>query len=105
TGGFGPWMVTADEIPDPTRLTVVGRLNKTEMQRSTTDLLIFDIPALLAYITTFTELVPGDVIATGTPGGVGAKRQPPVGVRAGDVFEVDSSGIGVLRNQVVDESR
>ena len=105
TGGFGPWMVTADEIPDPTRLTLVGRLNKTEMQRATTDLLIFDLPALLAYITTFTELVPGDVIATGTPGGVGSKRQPPVWLKAGDVFEVEVSGIGVLRNPVVDEPR
>jgi 2-keto-4-pentenoate hydratase/2-oxohepta-3-ene-1,7-dioic acid hydratase in catechol pathway len=105
TGGFGPWMVTADEIPDPSRLTLVGRLNKVEMQRATTDLLIFDIPALIAYITTFTELVPGDVISTGTPGGVGSKRQPPVWLKAGDVFEVEISGIGVLRNPVVDEAR
>ena len=105
TGGFGPWMVTADEIPDPSRLTLVGRLNKTEMQRATTDLLIFDIPALIAYITTFTELVPGDVISTGTPGGVGSKRQPPVWLKPGDVFEVEISGIGVLRNTVVDEQR
>src|SRR4029453_11381474 len=105
TGGFGPWMVTADEIPDPSRLTLVGRLNKTEMQRATTDLLIFDIPVLIAYITTFTELVPGDVISSGTPGGVGSKRQPPVWLKAGDVFEVEISGIGVLRNPVVDEQR
>ena len=76
-------MVTTDEIPDPSRLTLVGRLNKAEMQRATTDLLIFDIPALIAYITTFTELVPGDVISTGTPGGVGSKRQPPVWLKAG----------------------
>ncbi|HUM11020.1 MAG TPA: fumarylacetoacetate hydrolase family protein [Myxococcaceae bacterium] len=105
TGGFGPWMVTADEIPDPSRLTVVGRLNKTEMQRASTDLLIFDVPALIAYITTFTELVPGDVISTGTPGGVGSKRQPPVWLKPGDVFEVEISSIGVLRNTVVDEPR
>jgi 2-keto-4-pentenoate hydratase/2-oxohepta-3-ene-1,7-dioic acid hydratase in catechol pathway len=105
TGGFGPWMTTAEEIPDPSKLTLVGRLNGTEMQRSTTDLLIFDIPALLAYITAFTELVPGDVIATGTPGGVGSKRNPPVWLKSGDVFEVEISGIGVLRNPVVDEPR
>ena len=105
TGGFGPWLVTTDEIPDPSRLTLIGRLNKVEMQRATTDLLIFDIPALIAYITTFTELVPGDVISTGTPGGVGSKRQPPVWLKAGDVFEVEISGIGVLRNPVVDEPR
>jgi len=105
TGGFGPWMTTADEIPDPSKLTLVGRLNGTEMQRSTTDLFIFDIPALLAYITAFTELVPGDVIPTGTPGGVGSKRNPPVWLKSGDVFEVEISGIGVLRNPVVDEPR
>ena len=105
TGGFGPWIVTTDEIPDPSRLTLVGRLNKVEMQRATTDLLIFDIPALIAYITTFTELVPGDVISTGTPGGVGSKRTPPVWLKPGDVFEVEISGVGVLRNPVVDEPR
>jgi 2-keto-4-pentenoate hydratase/2-oxohepta-3-ene-1,7-dioic acid hydratase in catechol pathway len=105
TGGFGPWLVTADEIPDPSRLTVIGRLNGTEMQRATTDLLIFDIPGLIAYITTFTELVPGDVISTGTPGGVGSKRQPPVWLKPGDVFEVEVTGVGVLRNTVVDEPR
>jgi len=103
TGGFGPWIVTADEIPDPSKLTVVGRLNGKEMQRSATDLLIFDVPALIAYITTFTELVPGDVLSTGTPGGVGFKRTPPVWLRAGDVFEVEVDGVGVLRNPVVDE--
>lgn len=105
TGGFGPWIVTTDEIPDSSRLTLVGRLNKVEMQRATTDLLIFDIPALIAYITTFTELVPGDVISTGTPGGVGSKRAPPVWLKPGDVFEVEISGVGVLRNPVVDEPR
>jgi 2-keto-4-pentenoate hydratase/2-oxohepta-3-ene-1,7-dioic acid hydratase in catechol pathway len=73
------------------------------MQRATTDLLIFDIPTLIAYITTFTELVPGDVISTGTPGGVGSKRQPPVWLKAGDLLEVEISSIGVLRNTVIDE--
>jgi 2-keto-4-pentenoate hydratase/2-oxohepta-3-ene-1,7-dioic acid hydratase in catechol pathway len=103
TGGFGPWLVTADEVPDPSKLTVIGRLNGLEMQRSGTDLLIFDIPELIAYITTFTELVPGDVVSTGTPGGVGSKRKPPVWMKAGDVFEVEVTGIGVLRNPVEDE--
>ncbi len=103
TGGFGPWMVTADEIPDPSQLTVMGRLNGREMQRSGTDLLIFDIPELIAYITTFTELVPGDILSTGTPGGVGSKRTPPVWLKPGDVFEVEVSGVGVLRNPVVEE--
>jgi 2-keto-4-pentenoate hydratase/2-oxohepta-3-ene-1,7-dioic acid hydratase in catechol pathway len=104
TGGFGPWIVTKDEVPDPSRLTVIGRLNGEEMQRSATDLLIFDIPELIAYITTFTELVPGDVVSTGTPGGVGSKRKPPVWMKAGDVFEVEVTGVGILRNPVVDEA-
>jgi 2-keto-4-pentenoate hydratase/2-oxohepta-3-ene-1,7-dioic acid hydratase in catechol pathway len=105
TGGFGPWLVTADEIPDPSKLTLIGRLNGREMQRSATELLIFDVPELIAYITRFTELVPGDVLSTGTPGGVGSKRKPPVFLQAGDVFEVEVTGVGVLRNPVVDESR
>jgi 2-keto-4-pentenoate hydratase/2-oxohepta-3-ene-1,7-dioic acid hydratase in catechol pathway len=104
TGGFGPWLVTKDEVPDPSKLTVIGRLNGQEMQRSGTDLLIFDVAELIAYITTFTELVPGDVLSTGTPGGVGSKRQPPVWMKAGDVFEVEVTGVGILRNPVVDEA-
>jgi hypothetical protein len=103
TGALGPWMVTRDELPDPSKLEVSLRLNGDEMQRSTTDLLIFDVPALLEYISSFTELVPGDVIATGTPGGVGWKRDPPVFMRHGDVVEVEVRGVGVLRNRVVDE--
>ncbi len=103
TGPFGPYLVTADEIPDPTKLTLVTRLNGTEMQRATTDSMIFPIPRIIAYISAFTELVPGDVIATGTPGGVGFKRQPPVFMKAGDVVEVDITEVGVLRNPVVDE--
>ncbi|MFN7930878.1 MAG: fumarylacetoacetate hydrolase family protein [Blastocatellia bacterium] len=103
TGGFGPWLVTTDELPDPTTLTLITRLNGAEMQRATTDQLIFDIPTLLAYISTFTELAPGDVIATGTPSGVGAKRNPPVFMQSGDVVEVEISGIGTLRNTIIQE--
>lgn len=103
TGGFGPWMATRDTIPDPSKLTLVTRLNGEEMQRATTDQLIFDIPTVIAYISTFTELVPGDVISTGTPGGVGFKRTPPVFMKEGDVVEVEISDIGVLRNPVVAE--
>lgn len=103
TGGLGPWLVTADEIPDPSQLTVVMRLNGQEMQHATTDLMIFSVPTLIQYITTFTELVPGDVIATGTPGGVGFKRTPPVFMKPGDVAEVEITGIGVLRNPVIGE--
>jgi len=105
TGGFGPWMVTADEIPDPSQLTLVTRLNGAEVQRSTTDLMIFDVPAVIEYLTGFTELVPGDVIATGTPGGVGFTREPPLFMKPGDVTEVEISLIGLLRHPVAAEAR
>ncbi len=103
TGGFGPWMVTADEIPDPTTMSLVTRLNGEEMQRATTDMLIFDIPHLIRYISDWTELEPGDVIPTGTPGGVGFKRTPPVFMKPGDVVEVEIDKIGILRNPIVAE--
>ena len=103
TGGFGPWMVTTDEIPDPSTLSILTRLNDVEVQRSTTDQLIFPVPKLIAYLSTFTELVAGDVISTGTPGGVGARREPPLFMKPGDVVEVEIPGIGVLRNPIVRE--
>lgn len=103
SGSFGPWMVTADEIPDPTALMLHTRLNGAEVQHTRTDDLIFDIPYLIAYISGFTELVPGDVIVTGTPEGVGFARKPPLWMKAGDTVEVEISGIGTLRNLVVDE--
>lgn len=103
TGGLGPWLVTTDEVPDPSELTVVLRLNGQEMQHATTDLMIFSVPTLINYLTTFSELVPGDVIATGTPGGVGYARNPPVFMKPGDVAEVEITGVGVLRNPVVAE--
>ena len=103
TGAFGPWMVTADEIPDPSKLTLETRLNGEVVQRTTTDRLITDIPALIAYISTILPLTSGDVIVSGTPGGVGAKRSPPLWMRPGDVAEVEISQIGVLRNPVVAE--
>jgi 2-keto-4-pentenoate hydratase/2-oxohepta-3-ene-1,7-dioic acid hydratase in catechol pathway len=104
SGAFGPWMVTVDEIPDPTRLTLTTRLNGEIMQHAPVSDLIFTVPDLIAYISTFTELVPGDVIATGTPGGVGNYREPPVFMKPGDRIEVDISGIGVLANPIVAES-
>jgi 2-keto-4-pentenoate hydratase/2-oxohepta-3-ene-1,7-dioic acid hydratase in catechol pathway len=103
SGPLGPWIVTADEIPDPTRLTLVTRLNGQEMQRSGTDMLIHTIPTIIEFCSMFTPLVPGDIIATGTPDGIGAKRNPPVWMKAGDVLEVEVSGIGVLRNTIADE--
>lgn len=103
TGPLGPWMVTADEIPDPHKLTLTTRLNGQEMQKSGTDVLIHDVPAIIAFCSTFTELSPGDVIATGTPEGIGGKRNPPVWMKAGDLLEVEISGIGTLRSHIVDE--
>jgi 2-keto-4-pentenoate hydratase/2-oxohepta-3-ene-1,7-dioic acid hydratase in catechol pathway len=100
---LGPWLVTSDEIPDPTKLTLVTRLNGKEMQRSGTDMLIHSIPAIIEFCSVFTPLAPGDIIATGTPDGIGAKQNPPVWMKAGDTLEIEISGIGTLRNGVVDE--
>ena len=105
TGAFGPWLVTSDEIPDPAALTLETRLNGAIVQHTTTDLMITDIPALIAYCSTILPLEPGDVLVTGTPGGIGAKRTPPLWMKAGDVVEVEISGIGILRNRIVDEVR
>jgi 2-keto-4-pentenoate hydratase/2-oxohepta-3-ene-1,7-dioic acid hydratase in catechol pathway len=103
TGAFGPCLVTTDEIPDPSRLTLETRLNGKVVQYTTTDLMITSIPEQIAYISTMLPLLPGDVIVSGTPGGVGVKRSPQLFMRAGDVAEVEISGIGVLRNPVIAE--
>jgi 2-keto-4-pentenoate hydratase/2-oxohepta-3-ene-1,7-dioic acid hydratase in catechol pathway len=103
TGGFGPWMVTADEIQPNQKMTLVTRLNGQEMQRATTDMMIHSIPRQIAYISAFIPLEPGDVIVTGTPGGIGNKRNPPVFMKQGDVVEIDVDVIGVLRNTIRDE--
>jgi len=103
TGAFGPWLVTADEIPDPSRLVLTTRLNGNVMQEAQTDDLIFSIPLLIEYCSTFTTLYPGDVIVTGTAGGVGAFREPPIWMKRGDDIEVEISGIGVLRNTIAEE--
>jgi len=100
TGGFGPWMVTRDEIANDQVMTLVTRLNGQEMQRTTTDKLIHSIPRQIAHISAFMPLAAGDVIVTGTPGGVGAKRTPPVWMKPGDVVEIEVNAIGVLRNTV-----
>ena len=104
TGPLGPWIVTRDEIPDPTHLTLTTRLNGVEMQHSATDLLIYSIPQIVAFCSDFTELAPGDVIATGTPEGVGHRRTPPLWMKPGDVLEVEITGIGVLRSRIVEEA-
>ncbi len=104
TGGFGPWMVGSDEIAPGRIMTLVTRLNGVEMQRATTDMMIHGIPRQIAYISTFMPLEPGDVIVTGTPGGVGARRTPPVFMKPGDVVEVEVDAIGVLRNGIAAEA-
>jgi len=103
TGPLGPWIVTSDEIADPSRLTLVTRLNGQEVQKSSTDLLIHAVPQIIAFCSDFTPLTPGDVIATGTPEGVGHRRNPPLWMKPGDVLEVEISGIGTLHSRVVDE--
>ena len=104
TGGFGPWMVTRGEIADGEELTLETRLNGEVMQHTTTALMIFPIPVLIEYISSFTTLQPGDVIVSGTPGGVGAKRTPPVWMKAGDRVEIEVGKVGVLVNPIVAEA-
>ena len=103
TGGFGPWMVTADEIAPNRVMTLTTKLNGQEMQRTTTDMMIHSIPRQLAFISTVIALKAGDVIVTGTPGGVGNKRTPQVFMKPGDVIEIEVDAIGVLRNGIEDD--
>jgi 2-keto-4-pentenoate hydratase/2-oxohepta-3-ene-1,7-dioic acid hydratase in catechol pathway len=103
SGACGPWLVTPDEIPDPAALTVRSRLNGVEMQRASTSNLVFSVPHLISHYSSLTELFPGDIISTGTPGGVGHRRKPPLYMSSGDVIEVEISGIGTLRNFIIDE--
>jgi acylpyruvate hydrolase len=104
TGAFGPWLVTPDAVPPgASGLRIQGRLNGAVMQDSRTDLLIFSVPALIEMISVAISLEPGDVIITGTPGGVGAARKPPVYMQPGDVFEVEIEGMGVLSNPINNE--
>jgi 2-keto-4-pentenoate hydratase/2-oxohepta-3-ene-1,7-dioic acid hydratase in catechol pathway len=100
TAPFGPWIVTADEIPHPQDLSIVFRLNGVEKQRSSTSQMIFGIPRLIAELSKGMTLLPGDVIATGTPEGVGFARTPPEFLAGGDRMEVEIQGIGTLRNEV-----
>lgn len=98
---FGEFVATKDEIPDPHNLRIQFRLNDETMQDSNTDQLIFKIPELVEYLSRSITLEPGDVIATGTPPGVGFARKPPVFLKDGDVCEVEIEGLGVLINPVV----
>lgn len=97
----GPWLTTTDDVPDPHALAIRMRVNGTTVQNSNTFDLIFRIPALIQFISAAITLEPGDIIATGTPAGVGVFRKPPVFLKSGDVMEVEIEGLGVLRNRVV----
>jgi len=103
SGASGPWLVTPDEIPDPSNLRVTLDLNGERMQDGRTSSFIFNIPKLISYISAFTPLGPGDMIATGTPAGVGVSRNPPLFLKAGDVVEVTVERIGTLRNVVAED--
>jgi 2-keto-4-pentenoate hydratase/2-oxohepta-3-ene-1,7-dioic acid hydratase in catechol pathway len=103
TGAFGPALVTPDEIDDLGALHVVTRLNGETVQDQPIADMIWDIPFIIEYVSAFTPLVAGDVIATGTPGGVGDKRNPPLYMAAGDKVEVEIGVIGTLTNRIIDE--
>jgi len=100
TGGFGPYMVTPDEIKDISKSRLTTKINGVIKQDATIDMMIFDMPSLISYCSTFVTLKPGDVIVTGTPGGVGHARNPPEYMKAGDVAEIEITGVGLLCNTV-----
>lgn len=104
TGAFGPFLVTADEIPDPQDLAISCRLNGNTVQAARTSQMIHSVAQLIAYISRITPLSPGDVIVTGTPGGVGFARVPPLFMKEGDLVEVDIEGVGLLRNRIARET-
>lgn len=103
TGSIGPWLVTSDELSPFGRVRLTTRVNGEVRQDDTTDNLVFDFRYLIGYLSTFMTLKPGDVIATGTPTGAGARSDPPRYLRPGDVLEVEVSGVGTLVNTVVEE--
>lgn len=104
TGAFGPWMMTPDELGELAELKLQTRLNGQVMQEALIKQMIFDIPRQIEYCSTFTRLEPGDVIVSGTPGGVGARREPPLWMKPGDVVEIEVERLGVLKNTIVDET-
>ena len=104
SGALGPWMVTRDEQPDPAALHLRTVLNGAVLQDAPVSDLCFDVPSLIEYCSIWTPLEPGDVIVTGTPGGVGRVRKPPLWMKPGDVVEIDIRGVGVLRNTIAEEA-
>ena len=103
TGAFGPYLVTADEVGPLGKQRLQTRVNGQVVQDTLLEHMIFDVPRVIEYCSTFTRLEPGDVIATGTPGGVGARRTPPLWIKPGDTVEVEIDGVGLLSNGVADE--
>ena len=103
SGACGPWLVPASQIPDPQNLMLTTRLNGQVVQHESTGAMIYSVAKIIAYISIFTHLEPGDVIATGTPAGVGAGRTPPLWMKPGDRIEVEISQVGVLANTVIPE--
>ncbi|WP_321393471.1 fumarylacetoacetate hydrolase family protein [Emcibacter sp.] len=103
SGSLGPWMVTSDEVTDYSNLRVQTRVNGETRQDDTTANMMYPIAYLVNYISTFTKLQPGDIIATGTPTGAGARFDPPVWLKPGDIVEVEVNGVGILRNGIEDE--
>jgi 2-keto-4-pentenoate hydratase/2-oxohepta-3-ene-1,7-dioic acid hydratase in catechol pathway len=103
SGACGPWLVPASQIADPQRLTLTTRLNGEVVQHANTGAMIFSVAQIIAYISVFTHLEPGDVIATGTPAGVGAGRTPPLWMKPGDRIEVEIENVGILSNTVIPE--
>ncbi|MFZ1623162.1 MAG: fumarylacetoacetate hydrolase family protein [Gammaproteobacteria bacterium] len=103
SGSCGPWLVTADELPDLSQLRLQTRVNAEVLQSTTFSDLCFKVPQIVAYCSGFCQLNPGDIIATGTPSGVGFARRPPRWLKAGDRVEVEIDGIGILANTVIDE--
>ena len=103
TGACGPCMIVREDAEDWSNTVVETRLNGIVMQNSCVDQLIMDVPFLVSYFSQQTVLNPGDIISTGTPAGVGHRRDPPVYLKPGDVLEMEITGIGILRNTVIDE--
>ena len=103
-GSFGPFLVTADEVPNPESLTLETRVNGETRQSASVSDMIFSIQEIVSYISSFSPLAAGDVIVTGTPGGVGMFCEPPAFLESGDLVEVEVSAVGLLRNQVVEEA-
>jgi 2-keto-4-pentenoate hydratase/2-oxohepta-3-ene-1,7-dioic acid hydratase in catechol pathway len=102
SGAFGPWLVTPDELGPIEKLQLKTRVNGRIVQDMPYDDLLFSVPQIISYVSYFTELQPGDVIVTGSSAGIGLLRQPPLMLQHGDICEVEISGIGTLRNSVVD---